>query len=59
MEKVLFCWHLVMIIIRMMILFLLSKTQIDNPVVTLPVRDNQKLSKRLSKATEKTIYRKK
>ena len=40
----------------MMILFLLSKTQIDNPVVTLPVRDNQKLSKRLSKGLPRLVY---
>ena len=38
------------------ILFLLLKTQNYMIVVTLPARDNQKLSKRLSKGFERSVY---
>ena len=36
--------------------FLLLKTQNYMIVVTLPARDNQKLSKRLSKGFERSVY---
>ena len=37
-------------------LFLLSKTKLYFPVVTLSGRDNQKLSKLLSKGFERSVY---
>ena len=41
-------------ILNLIILFLLSQTQV--PVVTLTARENQKLSKLLSKEFEKSVY---
>ena len=45
-----------MMIIMVIILFLLAKTKLYVPVVTLAVRDNQKLSKLLSKGFERLVY---
>ena len=42
--------------IGMMTLFLLSKTQNYVSVVTLSARDNQKVSKLLSKGFERSVY---
>ena len=43
--------------VMMIILFLLLKTQILNvPVVTSSVRENQKLTKLLSKGCERSVY---
>ena len=41
-------------ILNLIILFLLSQTHV--PVVTLTARENQKLSKLLSKEFEKSVY---
>ena len=48
-----------MMIIMVIILFLLSKTKLYVPVVTLAARDNQKLSKLLSKGFERLVYQNK
>ena len=61
MEKVLYFDYipLVMIIqmlIILIILFSLSKTQLYVLLVTLSARDNQKLSKLLSKGSERSLY---
>ena len=47
---------MMMMIIMVIILFLLSKTKLYVPVVTLAARDNQKLSKLLSKGFERLVY---
>ena len=44
---------MIMIMIMTIILYLLSKTQNYVPVVTLSVRDNQKLSEILTKGFER------
>ena len=38
------------------IIFTIKDTKLYDPVVTLPARDNQKLSKRLSKGFERSVY---
>ena len=38
------------------IIFTIKDTKLYVPVVTLPIRDNQKLLKRLSKGFERSVY---
>ena len=38
------------------VIFIIKGTKLYVPVVTLSARDNQKLSKRLSKGFEKSVY---
>ena len=42
--------------LMLIILFLLPKTKLYVPIVTLPVRDNQKLSKLLRNGFERSVY---
>ena len=45
-----------MILILIILFFLLKDTKLYVPVVTLSAKDNQKLSKLLSKGSERSVY---
>ena len=45
-----------MVLILIIIFFFIKDTKLYAPVVTLPVRDNQKLSKRVSIRFERSVH---
>ena len=47
---------IIQMLIPEMLLFTVKDTKLNIPVVTLSGRDNQKLSKRLSKEFERSVY---